>query len=127
MHPLYTRGSNIYLLRLKGPEIISSSPRPQTPLQSNRASIITFSDQEGFQTILFLVKECANIPLNCISHRTPHLKGTSEWLLLFQWSSNTHPLSKRSVNVILSQWSFTGSPCTYGSLRYINILSFPYV
>jgi hypothetical protein len=118
MHSLYIRGSNIYLVWLTEPEIISTCPRPQTPLPAKKSSMSTLSDHEWFQTILFLKKEGKNFPLNCVSHPTPHLKETSEWLLLFQRSLNSHPLSKRSVNIIRSYQGFRVSPSAYGSLRY---------
>ena len=80
MLPLYLRGSNIYLVRRTGPEIIYLYlPQAQNFTSSKKMPlIIILSDQEGFQSTLFLIKESTNIPLNCVSQPTPHLKGTSE-------------------------------------------------
>lgn len=78
------------------PEIISTCPRPQTSLPVQKVfnnyplwpeRIPNYSLSDGGQ----------KFPFNCVSHRTPHLKGAPEWLFLFQWFSNSHPLSKRSV------------------------------
>lgn len=79
-----------------GPEIISTCPRPQTSLPVKKVfnnyplwpgRIPNYSLSDGGQ----------KFPFNCVSHRTPHLKGAPEWLFLFQRFSNSHPLSKRSV------------------------------
>lgn len=100
-----------------GPEIISTCPRLQTSLPVQKVfnnyllwpgRIPNYSLSDGGQ----------KFPFNCVSHRTPHLKGAPEWLFLFQRFSNSHPLSKRSVNVILSYQGFSASPSAYGSLRH---------
>ena len=79
-----------------GPEIISTCPRLQTSLPVQKVfnnyllwpgRIPNYSLSDGGQ----------KFPFNCVSHRTPHLKGAPEWLFLFQRFSNSHPLSKRSV------------------------------
>lgn len=99
------------------PEIISTCPRPQTSLPVQKVfnnyplwpeRITNYSLSDGGQ----------KFPFNCVSHRTPHLKGAPEWLFLFQWFSNSHPLSKRSINVIQSYQGFSASPSPYGSLRH---------
>ena len=93
------------------PEIISTCSRPQTSLPVQKVfnnyplwpeRITNYSLSDGGQ----------KFPFNCVSHRTPHLKGAPEWLFLFQW------LSKRSINVIQSYQGFSASPSPYGSLRH---------
>lgn len=100
-----------------GPEIISTCPRTQTPFPVQKVfknyplwpgRIPNYSLSDGGQ----------KIPFNCVSHQMLHLKGAPEWLFLFQWFSNSHPLSERSVNVILSYQGFSASPSAFGSLRH---------
>ena len=117
MHPLYTWGSNICLVSLTGLRSSLPAPGPKLHFQSTKVfnnyllwpgRIPNYSLSDGGQ----------KFPFNCVSHRTPHLKGAPEWLFLFQWFSNSHPLSKRSINVIQSYQGFSASPSPYGSLRH---------
>ena len=78
------------------PEIISTCPRLQTSLPVQKV-FNNYLLWPGRIPNYSLSDEGQKFPFNCVSHRTPHLKGAPEWLFLFQRFSNSHPLSKRSV------------------------------
>lgn len=90
--------------------------------QSKRSSVANLIDKEWFWNILLLVKDGTKFTLNCVSYSKLPLGRTSEWHLLLQLFSNSHLLSKGSVNVIISKKRFSVSPFPYGSINTPQLL-----